>query len=98
MRSIRPPSISDLTFIAAAPIFAIAGAVRLTQSDGDLAGHIRMGEAITAMRRIPTHSLASYTVPNDPLIDPAWLSEIFFSTLFRAGGLALSRAVGSGSC
>lgn len=83
------PSIADLAFIFIAPIFAIAGAVRLTQSDGDLAAHIRMGEYILEHHRIPAHSLGSYTSSLDPLVAPAWLSEVIFALLFRLGGLAL---------
>jgi hypothetical protein len=83
------PSIADLAFIFIAPIFSMAGAVRLTQSDGDLAAHIRMGEYILEHHRIPGYSLASYTSALDPLVAPAWLSEVIFASLFRLGGLAL---------
>src|SRR5687767_7541791 len=83
------PSIADLTFVFIAPIFSIAGAVRLTQSDGDLAAHVRMGEHILTEYRIPTQSLGSYTAATDPLVAPAWLSEVIFAFLFRMGGLPL---------
>jgi hypothetical protein len=63
--------------------------VKLTQSDGDLAAHIRMGETILATHQIPAHSLASFTAAADPLVAHAWLSEILFAILYRAGGLAL---------
>ena len=55
------PSAADLLFITVAPSVAIISAVRLTQSDGDLAGHIRMGDTILASGHLPAHSLASYT-------------------------------------
>ena len=72
-----------------APYTAIRGAVKLTQSDGDLVAHIRMGETILRTGHIPTESLASYTVPGDPLVAHAWLSEIVFALLFRLGGLPM---------
>lgn len=83
------PSVPDLIFSLVAPILAFGAAVRLTQSDGDLAAHIRLGEAILAGRGIPATSLVSYTVAGQQMPDPAWLSEVVFALLFRAGGLAL---------
>lgn len=75
--------------MVAAPIKAILGAVKLTQSDGDLAAHLRMGEVILSSRHIPAHSLASYTAATEPMVAHAWLSEVIFALLFRAGGLPL---------
>lgn len=77
----------------AAPVFAIGGAVRLTQSDGDLAGHIRMGQSIIQLHQLPAHSLASYTVGSSPLIAQAWVSEVIFAMLFAVGGLPLISVV-----
>jgi hypothetical protein len=85
----RFPSASDLIFIVVAPLTAIRGAVKLTQADGDLSAHIRMGNLILATRHIPAHSLASYTAAADPMIAHAWLAEIFFATLYNIGGLPL---------
>jgi hypothetical protein len=87
------PSVPDIAFVMIAPIFAIRGAVRLTQSDGDLAGHIRMGWWILAHHQLPAHSLASYTAAAEPLISPGWLSEILFALLFDLGGLPLIAVV-----
>src|SRR6476660_5280779 len=89
MRRNRFPSVADLIFAMAAPLTAIAGAVKLTQADGDLSAHIRMGNVILATGHIPTHSLASYTAPAEPMVGHAWLAEVFFATLFRLGGLPL---------
>ena len=89
MQSNNFPSAADLIFVVAAPLTAIMGAVKLTQADGDLSAHIRMGNVILATRHIPTHSLASYTAATEPMVGHAWLAEIFFATLFRIGGLPL---------
>jgi hypothetical protein len=83
------PSAADLIFMVVAPLTAIRGTVKLTQSDGDLAAHIRMGETILRTGHIPAHSLVSFTAPTDPMVAHAWLSEIIFALLFRAGGLPL---------
>ena len=81
------PSAADLIFVVAAPLTAIMGAVKLTQADGDLSAHIRMGRVILATGNIPTHSLASYTAATEPMVGhaeliwhydrPTWLYPLF---------------------
>lgn len=93
MTTWRAPSAADLLFIVAAPIQVARGAVKLTQSDGDLAAHLRVGETILRLRHIPAHSLASYTAAAEPMISHGWLSEVLFALLFRVGGLSLLVAV-----
>ena len=93
MKKNNAPSAADLIFLVVAPITAIRGTVKLTQSDGDLAAHIRMGETILSTSHIPIHSLASYTAPADYMVAHAWLSEIIFALLFRIGGLPLLSVV-----
>lgn len=83
------PSAADLIFLVIAPLTAIRGSVKLTQSDGDLAAHIRMGETLLATGHLPAHSLVSYTAQADPMVAHAWLSELIFALLFRLGGLPL---------
>ena len=83
------PSAADLIFFIVAPVAAIRGSVRMTQSDGDLAAHIRMGQVILGEGRIPTHSLSSYTAASDHLVAHGWLSEVLFASLFNMGGLPL---------
>lgn len=85
----RFPSASDLIFAVVAPLTAIRGAIKLTQADGDLSAHIRMGNRILLTRHIPAHSLASYTAATEPMIAHAWLAEIWFASLYRLGGLPL---------
>jgi hypothetical protein len=89
MQHNRFPSTPDLIFVIVAPLAAVLGAVKLTQADGDLAAHIRMGNQILETAQIPSHSLASYTAATEPMIAHSWLSEVFFASLFRAGGLPL---------
>ena len=93
MQKNNAPSAADLIFMVVAPLIAIRGTVKLTQSDGDLAAHIRMGETILASGQLPAHSLASYTAPTDPMVAHAWLSEIIFALLFRLGGLPMLSVV-----
>ena len=71
-----------------APVRAIRGTVKLTQSDGDLAAHIRMGETILATGHLPAQSLRR-TPHRATMVAHAWLSEILFASLFRLGGLPL---------
>jgi hypothetical protein len=93
MKRRAAPSVPDIAFLMIAPVYAIFGAVRLTQSDGDLAGHIRMGSWILSNHALPAHSLASYTAATEALVAPAWLSEVVFALLFKAGGLPLIAVV-----
>ncbi|HUQ18084.1 MAG TPA: hypothetical protein VM099_00610 [Gemmatimonadaceae bacterium] len=89
MRQSYAPSVSDLIFVVVAPLTAIRGAIKLTQADGDLSAHVRMGNVILATRHIPTHSLASYTAATEPMLGHAWLAEIFYASLYNLGGLPL---------
>ena len=77
------PSVPDLVFCLVAPILAFGAAVRLTQSDGDLAGHIRVGDVILSGHGIPTSSLTSYTVAGVHAPDLAWLAEVILALLYR---------------
>ncbi len=87
------PSAADLIFMVVAPLTAIRGTVKLTQSDGDMSAHIRMGETILSSGHLPAQSLASYTATADPMIAHAWLSEVVFALLYRLGGLPLLSVV-----
>jgi hypothetical protein len=89
MSSAKVPSASDLIFVVVAPLTAIRGAIKLTQADGDLAAHVRMGNVILATRHFPAHSLASYTAATEPMIGHAWLAEILYASLYNLGGLPL---------
>ena len=83
------PSAPDLIFAVVAPLTAIRGAIKLTQADGDLSAHMRMGAQILTTGHIPTHSLASYTAATEPMVGHAWLAEVLFASMFRLGGLPL---------
>jgi hypothetical protein len=87
------PGVADIFFLVVAPITAVTRTIRLTHSDGDLAAHIRMGDVILSTGSIPANSLSSVTAANDPFIAHGWLSEVVFSLLFSAGGLAAISAV-----
>ncbi len=92
-RTAALPSVPDLMFCIVAPVLAFGAAVRLTQSDGDLAAHIRVGETMLATHALPPATLSSYTVAGVSMPTPAWLSEVLFAWLYRFGGLALIACV-----
>lgn len=89
----KPPSSVALLFVIVAASKATVGAIGLTQSDGDLAGHIAVGNRILASGSIPAVSLSSYTAAADPFIAHAWLSELILSLVYRLGGMALVAAL-----
>jgi hypothetical protein len=88
-----PPTATDLLLIVVAASKATVGSVRLTHSDGDLAAHIAIGLRIVHDGALPAYSIASYTAAHDPFVAHAWLSEVLFALLYRAGGLALIAVV-----
>lgn len=83
------PSGADLLFAVIAPITALRGAVKLTQSDGDFIAHVRMGQAIISTGNIPPHSLSSYTAGSERLVSHGWLSELILAGLYDSGGIPL---------
>jgi hypothetical protein len=69
-------------------LFAFLEGVALTQSDGDLFAHIRLGEIILAQGRIPATSVLGFSFGANAVY-PAWLAAVWFATLHSIGGLAL---------
>ncbi len=52
--------------------------------------HLKAGEVIVTTGHIPTTNLFAWTLPRDhPYVYGAWLAEVLFYLLYRAGGLAL---------
>lgn len=70
-----------------AAVLTFAAAEALTQSDGDLFAHIRLGETILSSRHVPTASAFGVMAAGQPMTSPAWLSEVLLALAYRAGGL-----------
>jgi len=89
-----PIGAPNLVAIIVMALFAFAEAVALTQSDGDLFAHIRLGQIILARWEIPSSSVLGFSYAFNAVY-PAWLSAVWFAALFRAGGLAFINSIGN---
>src|SRR5690349_12905278 len=68
-------------------LFALAEGVALTQSDGDLFAHIRLGQIILGGSAIPATSVLGFSF-GGAAVYPAWLAAVWFAALHSIGGLA----------
>ena len=85
----RPrPSLFDIIFIIWVVVVPVGFGSRLINSDGDMARHIRLGEAILDRGGLPRTDFFSHTMAGRPFIAFEWGSEVVFALAFRAAGLA----------
>jgi hypothetical protein len=83
-----PVEAPDIVALIVMALFAFAEGVALTQSDGDLFAHIRLGQVILGGSSIPPTSVLGFSF-SAAAVYPAWLAAVWFATLYRVGGLAL---------
>ena len=88
-RGLWSPSLPDLLFIAVLLTLSFGAPQAMTQSDGDLFAHIRMGLGILGDHAVPRMSELGLASSGAPMTSPAWLSEVLFAGAWRTGGLAL---------
>jgi hypothetical protein len=86
-------AIPDLVAGIVIVLFTLAAGEALTQSDGDLFAHIRLGQIILANRQIPETSVLGFAGTGLHAVFPAWLAAVCFALVSRVGGLALVVAV-----
>ncbi len=82
------PSLFDIIFIIWVIVVPVGFGSRLINSDGDMARHIRLGEAILDQRALPRTDFFSHTMAGHPFIAFEWGSEIVYALAYRAAGLA----------
>ena len=83
-----PVEAPDLVAVIVMALFAFAEGVALTQSDGDLFAHIRLGQIILGGSTIPPTSVLGFSF-GAAAVYPAWLAAVWFAVLHKIGGLAL---------
>ena len=86
-------AIPDLVASIVMLLFAFAAGEALTQSDGDLFAHIRLGQIILANGHIPETSVLGNAAGGMHAVFPAWLAAVGFALLAKIGGLALIVAI-----
>lgn len=76
------PSIADVVFVA---IFSVALALgaNLTQRDGDLARHLRIGRRIIEDGQLPTIDVYSHTRAGGEMVPYEWLGQAGFAAAER---------------
>jgi hypothetical protein len=80
-RSLRPER------VAVAALFACAGLLVFSRiQDFDFFWHLANGRAMLEQGRIVEEELFSYTRPGVRFSNHAWLAQIVFETIYRAGG------------
>jgi hypothetical protein len=82
------PSLFDIIFIIWVFVVPVGFGSRLVNSDGDMARHIRLGEAILDQRSLPRSDFFSHTMAGQPFIAFEWGSEVVYALAYRAAGLA----------
>ena len=85
-RRIRP-SLLDIIFVIWVIVIPVGFASRLINSDGDMARHIRLGEAILDQGGLPRADFFSHTMAGRPFIAFEWGSEVLYALAYRAAGL-----------
>jgi hypothetical protein len=81
-------SLFDIIFVIWVAVIPVGFGSRLINSDGDMARHIRLGEAILDLGALPRTDFFSHTMGGRPFIAFEWGSEVAFALAYRAGGLA----------
>jgi len=86
-------AIPDVVATIVIVLFAFTAGEALTQSDGDLFAHIRLGQIILDSGRIPQTSVLGFAGTGVHAVFPAWLAAVCFALISNVGGLALVVAV-----
>src|SRR5918911_5461062 len=64
----------------------VAGLCLVPMAETDLFFRLRVGEEILRTGAVPRRNLFSFTFPDHPDLDPAWLFDVGAAGLHRAGG------------
>jgi tetratricopeptide (TPR) repeat protein len=67
-------------------LLLVAGACLVPMAETDLFFRIRVGEEILRTHALPRRNLFSFTFPDHPDPDPAWLFDVAVAALHRLGG------------
>ena len=85
-RRVRP-SLFDIIFVIWVVVIPVGFGSRLINSDGDMARHIRLGQAILDQGGLPRTDFFSHTTAGRPFIAFEWGSEVVYALAYRAAGL-----------
>ena len=80
------PALPDIVFLSLFAVLVVGAAVPLTQSDGDLFAHLRLGGLIVDTGGLPRTGQLGLLSVGVPMVPTAWLSEVAFAVAERVGG------------
>src|SRR5687767_15148679 len=64
----------------------VAGLCLVPMAETDLFFRMKVGEEILRVHALPGKNLFSFTFPDHPDIDPAWLFDVGAALVYRLGG------------
>lgn len=85
-RRLAGPALPDIVFLALLVVLVLGAAVPLTQSDGDLFAHLRLGRLILESGALPRTGQLGLLSTGVAVVPTAWLSEVGFALAERVGG------------
>jgi hypothetical protein len=86
-RGVRP-SLFDIIFVIWAVVVPVGFGFRLLNSDGDLARHLRLGEAMLGQHGLVREDVFSFTKAGQPFLAFEYGSELLYAGAYKAAGLA----------
>jgi hypothetical protein len=86
-RGVRP-SLFDIIFVIWAIVVPVGFGFRLLNSDGDLARHLRLGEAMLQQHGLVREDVFSFTKAGQPFLAFEYGSELLYAGAYKAAGLA----------
>jgi hypothetical protein len=74
--------------LGAALLLFVAGRCLVPMDETDLFFNLRLGEIVLATHSVPRTNLLSFTAPDVPDVNLAWLFQIVLALAYRAGAIA----------
>jgi hypothetical protein len=73
--------------VLAVLLLFVAGRCLVPMDETDLFFNLRLGEIVLGTGRVPTTNLLSFTAPNAPDVNLAWVFQIVLALAYRLGGI-----------
>src|SRR6185295_7011591 len=84
-RPIGPLSLAAL--LLASLVLFVAGRCLVPMDETDLFFNLRLGEIVLGTGHVPTTNLLSFTHPDAPDVNLAWLFQVVLALAYRWGGI-----------
>jgi hypothetical protein len=74
--------------VLAVLLLFVAGRCLVPMDETDLFFNLRLGEIVLGTGRVPTTNLLSFTAPDAPDVNLAWIFQVALALAYRVGGIA----------